>query len=1461
MSDPVGTAGAVQYYVNSSTFGGDKDKLFLDTSNVRLGIGTDSPSSKLHVEGGQILTKNASGDASIKVWAGGSSDPRIQFTVDSATDYVIGLDNSDSDALKFCRSSAVGTSTQLTIDSSGTLTSTSTSADAVFLKSSHANNTNVYITNTNATTSNTANLWFAPANDVSGAKISAIATEDFSTSANRSADLALSTRNNGNWVEAMRILADGSVGIGGTPSAELLEIINSGTDTAPALRITNDAQSWNLATRGDLSDNFVIRDVTGGVNALTIAKSTGNVGIGTTSPDSTVNLHISDANPKLRLEDGDETNVYTEIFNSSGDTQIRSRDGSSNGIFSLMGNNGTTDQYFLRIDASGDVGIGTASPSSKLHVVDGSIYVTHNTGSPKLLLGDSTSSGQYSEIQHSSSNDQLRLITNSNTRIAIDQDGDVGIGTTSPNIGGWGNALTLDSLGGASTSCGLELSKSGTLYGFLGVQGSGSSNALDIAAYQSQNIRLRVGASAGTTAMTVTSDGRVDVDSILQTGLLYHNVLQFFHNGTISNGVKIKTNFPFDSANENAMPTIIIEGYDYRGGRTIGLQIAWYPYASSFYSGTVSSFGSYTPVVKLAREDDKVIIHLGTDENDWYYDSFNVRVLHNFVNSDQSSQLIGWTWADETITGDRIATLTYNNKVGNLIAEGNIGIGTTSLSHRLSVYEGGGSTISGFFKTNQTDSFISFQGSGTSTSSTVRIGANGDDLNAYVGGAYRLTVLGSNGNVGIVNTSPTERLDVNGNILARGNLIAQSASSVEANITSTASTANVTIQAGEANVATLQLKSDDGDDSSDVTVLEQGNGGPFKIKPNNGSLTAVAIDSSGQVGVNRSNPSYALDVDGIVNCTSLRFSDGTSISTTPTGTVLLRDLNPAAFNYDMHVAGKVGIGTTSPDHSLEIDGGSGTDLLHLNSNAPILKVTATNNSSGLRVNAVGQSSGQLFRVQKDGTTRFQIDADGNVGIGSTDPATKLEVTTSSSSGVTPICVSNRNTTAGTNQNVSMSFGLSRNSGAFKDKAGRIQVGRELDWTSADSNIDSFMAFYTYTNNVELEKMRIKANGNVGIGTATPAFKTEIVGDTLAIHDGAGEGSGRILFDEQSDGTYGFSTGYVGVNSKKFDGVAGGYPTNTFFIARHNNSKSLTNVLMSNRDNGHIGFGSGWGSGSSVYPNSFLHSKGPERLGNNARGSATKLGLIVEDTGGAANDRIAGMVEIEYHATGKTTSRICTRATNNGSKILFLTSNNYSSGLNGQPLTLSYNARIGINNESPNATLDIYNDTNFHSTNNIRLRRSTNHSAWASWSYNGPTCFFGTAGDDALGFTTNGTERIRVAENGNVGVATTSPAYTLDVNGTVRCNTLIFKDGTSFSSVGAVGMKAIAVNIGNGSSNVAGRAKSVIDASYGGIENGMVLVYYYYHYHSRCGNGGCTRTAYAKQAYQVTDGNWVGIFGF
>ena len=83
--------------------------------------------------------------------------------------------------------------------------------------------------------------------------------------------------------------------------------------------------------------------------------------------------------------------------------------------------------------------------------------------------------------------------------------------------------------------------------------------------------------------------------------------------------------------------------------------------------------------------------------------------------------------------------------------------------------------------------------------------------------------------------------------------------------------------------------------------------------------------------------------------------------------------------------GMVGITTHDPQGEL-----------HLYSNAPVLAATATNTSSGLRVNVLGQSSAssQLFRVQDNNSTRFTVTEGGFMGItnvGSRAPAAPLDV--------------------------------------------------------------------------------------------------------------------------------------------------------------------------------------------------------------------------------------------------------------------------------------------------------------------------------------------------------------------------------------------------------------------------------------------------------------------------------------
>ena len=87
-------------------------------------------------------------------------------------------------------------------------------------------------------------------------------------------------------------------------------------------------------------------------------------------------------------------------------------------------------------------------------------------------------------------------------------------------------------------------------------------------------------------------------------------------------------------------------------------------------------------------------------------------------------------------------------------SSGNIGIGTDNPDFKFHSNETGGSSIAGLFETNQTDSFISFQASGTTASSTVRIGAVADEFVAFINGGYRLRI-DSSGNVKLGTPSTT----------------------------------------------------------------------------------------------------------------------------------------------------------------------------------------------------------------------------------------------------------------------------------------------------------------------------------------------------------------------------------------------------------------------------------------------------------------------------------------------------------------------------------------------------------------------------------------------------------------------------------------------------------------------------------------------------------------------------------
>lgn len=240
-----------------------------------------------------------------------------------------------------------------------------------------------------------------------------------------------------------------NVGIGNTSPSGKLDI--SGTvittstlnSTAGSYAIDHPGiNTWKIGVTSTNSSTFHIGNDTGGSFASKLLSITaaGNIGIGNLSPSY-----------KLDVAGAIRSSQYSLITYTGIGHGIYADDGYGSTIFSLTRtasnelrihgygdltffNNGVTGSEKMRISTSGNVGIGTTTPASLLHI--------YGSGSTFTRYTNTSSSGHFIDVGANNSGESfvysygaypLLFGTNGSERIRITSAGNVGIGTTAPS--------------------------------------------------------------------------------------------------------------------------------------------------------------------------------------------------------------------------------------------------------------------------------------------------------------------------------------------------------------------------------------------------------------------------------------------------------------------------------------------------------------------------------------------------------------------------------------------------------------------------------------------------------------------------------------------------------------------------------------------------------------------------------------------------------------------------------------------------------------------------------------------------------------------------------------------------------------------------------------------------------------------------------------------------------------------
>ena len=1000
------------------------------------------------------------------------------------------------------------------------------------------------------------------------------------------------------YTRVMTLTSSGNVGIGTTSPNTTLDVngnirIPFSTSTG-SFRLTvlpSDNFIYQNNTIGHYSIMWTIADVYyslvggapmyltgyGGIRFFTYGSErmtvspTGNVGIGTTNPGSTLDVVGTG-----RFTTGVSAGQYLYASNSSGALMLGSDSSAVNPLYS-------TQMYISgnRTATQNCAGIGLQRSGSRVSSLG------LDTNNNMVVTLQNTTDNLYFKSNTSDYNNT----TGGNFLMTIQGTGNVGIGTTSPserlhavgdirvdNTGG-AYSIYVDPLGIATAGPQLQFTNIGSTAGDFMIIGSYNTiNNID-----TKNRNFRIFNSAGNTLLYGSTAGNVGIGTTAPNGVLS----VFSSSSSASIDIQSGAQSRFWIAQPSGRNILSI------GGNGASLPAAGAINIDNAYNvgiGTTSP-GATLDVTGTAR--------------------FTTSVSTASVNA---TNIVGTTVSAGTLAASAVTAGTINLS-GNMNIAGTLNVVNI--------------TTTNLIDTNITAANVV----GTTVSAgtlryTNAIGSNGT-LGALLvtGGGLAATfnsnTLGSlvttGGNVGIGTAAPVYTLDVNG----QGHL----KTSAAANGYSSQLVLEATSGLTESSVTLIN-----GSSGSNWTLSNGGSPGTGQFGIYNWGLarSVLTCTTAGNVGIGTASPANTLQVHNPSASTDVRviLSDATTTVSSSRGLHLIKNgaQNAYLWNYENGVmqfgtnnsavititGGNVGIGTAAPANLLHLSTTGTTNgiIIAGGGNNGRLDFSTWNSSflgsaAGARIQALDNnwSADLLFQNRNIGSdnntmnTRMIITAAGVIGIGTTQPNTGY-------------------TTTIPNARLSLLSGVPGSTAG----ASRLSIGGDNSHYSAiegahTASGSTTLAFMTCTNASTnsanpLTRMFIDANGNVGIGTTSPAAVLNVAGSTIV-------GRTSITNNMTTSSEYGLGTSTTEGSSR---GV----------ICLGNSPNTATNYHMINETWGLTFYRGSYGSGSPVLT---LTTAGNVGIGTNSPESR----LHVFESSGTVAGANTGSIILDHDNSGGASS--------------------------------------------------------------------------------------------------------------------------------------------------------------------------------------------------------------------------------